>query len=607
MDKIKLLFQNQKKIIEGFFVCLIGSWALISISRGVQEQILSLEKSARESFFLVAILWIIAMLAMAILYINNAKIARLLMFIIVYIFLVLCAYNGYNAQWEENSYNAIGNECFEAVLCFVAVLSFLYVKKDVFSVFARFKLTKKTTNIIVAMTGVFIFLFVGAVTVLRYVSYCNATFDFGIFTQMFEYMRQTGTVNTTVERNYLLSHFAVHFSPIYYIVLPIYYIFPHPVTLQLIQALMVALPVIPIVLLCRHYKLSNWVSVAASLLYILYPATAGGTYYDMHENCFLTFFILMTVWAVEKKKNIPFVICGLLSLMIKDDAAIYMMTVGLFFLFSRKDKKRGAILIVASFVWLAIAVAVVNSFGLGVLDNHFSNLYMDQDGSFIQIIKTIILNPAYIMAQVIRNATDSAMDKIGYLILMLVPIGGVLFRVKRKYSRYILLLPFLLVNCFPSYLYQHDVGFHYNFGTIALFMYLIIMNLADMKIPKAKTMVCISVMCASIMFVGSIFPKLIAYTERYEQNKETYQQLDKALATVPENASVCASGFFIPHLSKNLELYDQNHLENDIYTEYLVVDARYMEEQEKFADILSSGQYELVNKVDGIIEIYHKK
>ena len=40
--------------------------------------------------------------------------------------------------------------------------------------------------------------FVGIVTVLRYKSYLNSTFDFGIFTQMYENMRQTGSVATTL-------------------------------------------------------------------------------------------------------------------------------------------------------------------------------------------------------------------------------------------------------------------------------------------------------------------------------------------------------------------------------------------------------------------------
>ena len=83
-------------------------------------------------------------------------------------------------------------------------------------------------------------------------------------------------------------------------------------------------------------------------------------------------------------------------------------------------------------------------------------------------------------------------------------------------------------------------------------------------------------------------------------------EINIALSAVPKNASVCASGFFTPHL-KNLEMYDQNHLEETKYTDYLVIDERYTDEKSKFDTVLSSGQYDLIYNESGIISIYRKK
>ena len=106
---------------------------------------------------------------------------------------------------------------------------------------------------------------------------------------------------------------------------------------------MIALPVIPIVLIAREYRLSNWMTVGFTLLYALYPATSGGAVYDMHENCFLTFFLLMTIWAAEKKKTYIMILMMLFAFFVKEDAAIYVLVLGTFYLLSRKDKKRGLI------------------------------------------------------------------------------------------------------------------------------------------------------------------------------------------------------------------------------------------------------------------------
>ena len=50
----------------------------------------------------------------------------------------------------------------------------------------------------------------------------------------------TGLPVTTCERDRVLSHFAVHVSPIYYLFLPFYALFPSPVTLEVLQALLLA-------------------------------------------------------------------------------------------------------------------------------------------------------------------------------------------------------------------------------------------------------------------------------------------------------------------------------------------------------------------------------
>ena len=90
------------------------------------------------------------------------------------------------------------------------------------------------------------FLFVSAWTVSRVESFCAPTFDFGIFSQMFYNMKETGLPMTTVERDGLLSHFAVHMSPIYYLMLPFYCLAPTPATLQVLQAAVMTSAVLPL-------------------------------------------------------------------------------------------------------------------------------------------------------------------------------------------------------------------------------------------------------------------------------------------------------------------------------------------------------------------------
>lgn len=116
------------------------------------------------------------------------------------------------------------------------------------------------------------FLFASAWTVGKVMCFSTPTFDFGIFSQMFYNMKQSGLPLTTVERDGLLSHFAVHVSPIYYLLLPFYCLFPTPATLQMLQAAVITSAVIPLWLIGKKHGISPIQRVILCVLLMLYPA-----------------------------------------------------------------------------------------------------------------------------------------------------------------------------------------------------------------------------------------------------------------------------------------------------------------------------------------------
>lgn len=131
------------------------------------------------------------------------------------------------------------------------------------------KFTKKCWIAVIALSAVFMLVFTALAMAMRYYKLCTPAFDFGIFTQMFENMKDGFGPVTTVERNYELSHFAVHFSPAYYLMLPFYTLFPHPVTLQILQGIFVTSGIIPVFLIARKYGFSLIHSSLFSAIYAL--------------------------------------------------------------------------------------------------------------------------------------------------------------------------------------------------------------------------------------------------------------------------------------------------------------------------------------------------
>ena len=97
----------------------------------------------------------------------------------------------------------------------------------------------------------------GYFTSIKYRTYTNFAFDFGIFAQMYERMAVSFSPSTTVERSHMMSHFGVHFSPIFYLFLPGYYIFRSPLYLFYVQSASVAAGVFAVYLICGKLGFSG--------------------------------------------------------------------------------------------------------------------------------------------------------------------------------------------------------------------------------------------------------------------------------------------------------------------------------------------------------------
>ena len=88
----------------------------------------------------------------------------------------------------------------------------------------------RTVWIFAIVCGIICGFVIGAITCYRYKVFATPNFDFGIFVNMFYNMKESGLPITTCERDVFLSHFVVHLSPIYYLILPFYMIFSTPLT-----------------------------------------------------------------------------------------------------------------------------------------------------------------------------------------------------------------------------------------------------------------------------------------------------------------------------------------------------------------------------------------
>lgn len=371
-----------------------------------------------------------------------------------------------------------------------------------------------------------------SILVLRVQNFNTPNFDFGLFVQMFHYMDKTGLPLTTLERNTLLSHFQVHFSPIFYLLLPFYKLWPRPETLQILQILVAASALIPAFLIVRELRLPRGWQTALCALLLLHPGLSGSSMYDLHENCFLAPLILWLLWAALRRKWGAFSVFALLLLGVKEDAFIYLFSVGLWLLcggIQGRDVQVGGVQTVGTQIggipgcevqavldplkagetgekpineevrekrqsmkvsekkkWQSLSlnsVQVAGFFSMLAALVYFAvvSAWLSRGGEGVMFYR--FENIQALPDWGLRGYALTAFslpgwileqlfmpDKLLYLLKMLLPFG-LLPLFSRRLRDGFLLLPFVVINLLSNWNYQYDLNFQYHYGTTVLLFF----------------------------------------------------------------------------------------------------------------------------------------
>lgn len=443
------------------------------------------------------------------------------------------------------------------------------------------------------------FAFVSLWTVCRVLTYRTPSYDFGIFSQMFHQMRTTGLPTTTLERDGLLSHFKVHVSPIYYLLLPFYCICPKPATLQVLQAALLASAAIPLWLLAKKHGFSPILRALFCLLLFLYPAYSGGAAYDLHENAFLTPLLLWLFYSIDCGSGWRTALFAALTLLVKEDAAVYVAVAGLYLTArslrkpcDRKGIKTGLLLLLASIGWFFAVTTYLSKCGDGVMAYRYENFMPDGSSSLFSVIKTVMLLPMKVLYECVET------EKLEFLARTLLPLLC-LPLLTRHYERFLLLIPYVLVNLMSDYPYQHDIYFQYTFGATAFLFYLTLLNLSELMqaIPKcvflARLPLFLALIAMIACFSASSMGRGALYIKLYHTNRTSYAQIDEFLQAVPEDASVAATTFYTTALSNREVLYDIKYATSEhlFSVDCIVLDISDTESYKKFGGLSAFMQF----------------
>jgi uncharacterized membrane protein len=143
------------------------------------------------------------------------------------------------------------------------------------------------------------------------------------------------------------THFRFHFSPLIAVLWPIVAITRSPLSLQLVQVVLIALTALPLAALVRAYAPDPWPTRCA-VLALVYPPLLANAFSEFHELAFYPALALLLIWAADRARWGWFALSAFALVLIREDASLDLAIAGIVLciigVLRRNTRERGLLL-----------------------------------------------------------------------------------------------------------------------------------------------------------------------------------------------------------------------------------------------------------------------
>lgn len=493
------------------------------------------------------------------------------------------------------------------------------------------------------IAGVF-FVLCLTLTLHRYFSF-YASFDQGIFNQVFwnnlhgrffqsslSSSLSTNVVHAGEVPTVFYHRLGQHFTPALLLWLPIYALFPSPVTLTFLQVTLITCGGLVLYLLARHY-LERPLAVMITASFYGANAVIGPTLSNFHDISQIPLFVFTLLLAMEKRKWWLFWLMAIFILAVREDAGIGLFGVGVYMVLSKRFPRAGLTTCILSFGYiLALTNLIMPIFSADIskrfMLEQFGQYAQGNEASTLDIIWGMVSNPWRFVVELVTPVDRTIRYLIGqWLPLIFIPA---LSPTSWMIAGFPLLKLFLgkgegLLAITIRYALAVTPGLFY--GAILWWS----QHPKTFK-PKFRRL-WIGCICLSIFFSFTSNPNrtfFFAIPDSIDpwvhvslpQQWQHVSQMRPLLAKIPNDASVSATTFIVPHLSSRREILrlPQLDLLNDtkqvIRVDYAIADLWQLQRYQPafdvertqlqvlvklFNDLTNNREYGIIGFRDGVV------
>ena len=389
-----------------------------------------------------------------------------------------------------------------------------------------------------------------------------------------------------------INRLGAHVDPLLAVFAPLWWAWPSPTMLLVVQAVAIALGALPVFWLARKHLRSERTAALFAFVYLLYPSVQWLALDDFHSVALACPLLLYGLWYLDAEQ--PFAALPFLALAVltKEEVGLVVAGLGVWYWLARGHRRAG--------MGIAAGGVVVTAFFLGVVMPHFRageapEFYGRYDaigGSPLGILETAVTDPTAL----VRAVTEGR--DLAYLFQLSLPLVGLFLTAPLLL---IPALPELAANLLSGTVTQTSIELHYTAAIVPFLVVGTIFGVA--RFPRLLPLL-LAASLAGAIFLGPLWSGKLGPDPVSEHDRVAA----RALKLVPANAPVTATNGLGAHLSARRRVFSFPVVRE---AEWVAVDLRNPSNLDRgstssttavpLAQLIQSGDWTRVLDEDGIV------
>lgn len=393
---------------------------------------------------------------------------------------------------------------------------------------------------------------------------------------------------------------AIHVKLGTYVLLPLYALYPRAEALFVIQSTLLGLGALPLFGFARRH-VSPWLAVAIAGAYLVYHPMHSVTFTDCNYIPTATFFVLATVWALEERRWVWFVLAFLAACLMREDIPIGLAVVGAFFAVSGRRPRAGLLMAAVATGWFVyLRFFWMEEKGEWWFPSMYKGLWSPGEEGFKSVIKTLATNPAFVLTRLVEK------DRLYYLLHLFVPLAFLPARRWYLWAAFIpgVVLTLLATDYKPPTMFSFQYVMHwtpYLFLATPLALASIAARPDDGPARARAAAAAMLLAALALQYNYGAFPardgsvkggyKTVEFSFSDEERRR-YADLRDVIELIPPEASVAATENVGPHVSSRITIYAARYGPYD--AEYYLASSKELDLKQtrpKLKEALESKRY----------------